>query len=439
MSAPPRIESPSNTTSASILLILTVLSAGVSYTISILVANWIGADQFENYAVSIAMLGMFSSLAEAGTGKYALKFVPANVITKRWDLIAGFWRFSVQLVATLSVAITLVVILGDLVDDNKLGSHPIGIGVLLLFTVAGAGVSVDFIMANRMPVRGALISRLLIPGMTLLTMTAVQYSLGLDVFKALISFGFGSFVGTVTAIALFARHAPRQVFSSPPTYQRMVWIRECSYFAATAFLMNWIFRASVVVIELLPIAEREVGYFAAALETGGLVLLLSKSTDKLFQPELSVVIEEKNWEHGFHLRRKRFTLIGTGCTLFLLLMILFGKQFLALYGKEFVAGYPALICVSVGYCVWTMFSLAPSYLRFTGRDALLFIIIFLGAISMAVATAVLALPYGATGAGIAFCIVLSSVSLTFLFFANRDLKRHRNLESSQDLPSPDQG
>jgi len=123
-----------------------------------------------------------------------------------------------------------------------------------------------------------------------------------------------------------------------------------------------------VVLEFLPILEAEVTCFAAALETGCLILLLAKSTDKTFQPELSVILAQHSWKAGVQLRRNRYVLVGSGCEIFMLVTVVSGKSILEMYGGEFVPGYPAMCFVAAGGSASTMFSLAPAFLRFPGHN-----------------------------------------------------------------------
>ena len=112
--------------------------------------------------------------------------------------------------------------------------------------------------------------------------------------------------------------------------------------------------------------------------------------------------------------------MGCCCAGFLLTIILFGREILGLYGSEFVGGYPALCFVSVGACASTMFSLAPVYLRFRERSVFVIAAIVVAAILMVILTWSLGIYYGATGAGIAFCIVLCTLAVTCLVVALRD-------------------
>lgn len=176
---------------------------------------------------------------------------------------------------------------------------------------------------------------------------------------------------------------------------------------------------SLLLLEVLPVPETEVACFAAAMETGCLILLLAKSTDKLFQPELSLLLAQRSWDAGERLRRTRIRLVGSGCGLFMLVIILFGKSILGLYGPQYLPGYPALCFISFGTCVATTFSLAPAFLRFSGGHQFVIGTTIGGAVSMTILTIGLGHHFGASGAGAAFGITMAAVALLFYFAANR--------------------
>jgi len=131
----------------------------------------------------------------------------------------------------------------------------------------------------------------------------------------------------------------KQLLTTAPEYHRSKWLPQCAYFAAFSFPASWTLKISLVVLEFLPILEAEVTCFAAALETGCLILLLAKSTDKTFQPELSVILAQHSWKAGVQLRRNRYVLVGSGCEIFMLVTVVSGKSILEMYGGEFVPGY----------------------------------------------------------------------------------------------------
>ena len=294
-----------------LLVVISVLGVGVGYAASITAARILGPAAFENYAVAIATLSLLATLAEAGVGKYALKVVPgyAPHSSGRWLPAIGD---SVSR-ATLMISTVLAVggIMWEGVQIDEFGGYPLGVAAFFLPAAALAAVGVDFVMANRAAVAGTVIARLVIPGTTLILLIAAgKWLSNVSGGIAVTCFGIGSVIGAVVCGMAFRLTSPRQIFSVAPKYDRGEWLRECGYFMGVSFLMSWILRVSLVILELLPVAEAEVGYFAAALETGCLILLLSKSTDKLFQPDMSVIVQEGDIARGIRLRNRRYMFVA---------------------------------------------------------------------------------------------------------------------------------
>ena len=119
------------------------------------------------------------------------------------------------------------------------------------------------------------------------------------------------------------------------------------------------------------------------------------------------------------MRKRRLIWVGATCTVFLTVIVLAGKPILGLYGTSFVSGYPALILIATGCCFWSMFSLAPAYLKFSGLNQLVLFVTATAAFVMIALTLLLGYWWGTTGAGIAFFLVLTSTSSTFLWLARK--------------------
>ena len=425
--------------SAAILVILSFISLAISYATSILVARSLGPVGFESYAVAIATLTLLSTVSESGVGKLAIQMLPVYQASGKWQLTAGFWRFSIRLVLLVSCLVALLVLLGDLSQQRSNEDHSILIAALFLPAAALAGVGIDFVMAIRAPILGAAIARLVIPMTTLgLIMLCMHFISSFDAPLAVSCFGVGSMVGVILVICVYRNRSPTEVLKAKPAFDRPYWIRECLTFLTLATLVSWIFRSSVIALDLLSLAPEDVASFAAAAETGGLILLLSKSTDKYFQPYLAVFIERHAWSEGDAMRKRRLIWVGATCSVFLIVILLAGKSILRLYGDSFVSGYPALVLIAIGCCFWSMFSLAPAYLKFSGLNRLVLIITATSAIAMITLTLLLGRWLGTTGAGIAFCMVLTITSLAFLWLARLHfLDQSRNSETAKSPPVND--
>ena len=135
------------------------------------------------------------------------------------------------------------------------------------------------------------------------------------------------------------------------------------------------------------------------------------------------MIEREAWEQGEIVRRRRWIFVGSVCLIFMILIILFGRWILKLYGESFASGYPHLCLIAAGSCVWTLFSLSSSYLKFSGLNRLVLMVAASAAVLMACLTYGLGYYWGTTGAAMAFCVVLIGTSLAFRLLAIRQYRR----------------
>jgi hypothetical protein len=271
----------------------------------------------------------------------------------------------VRTVLFVSTLLAICVILAKSLHDHRFTQNPLSIAVLFLPTSAVCGLGIDLVMANLAPLTGMFIARVLLPLTTLFILALVNNFV--DHFTATVAiacYGAGSVAGVIYCVTAFLKSSPQELLITKPDYHRKEWLPQYAYFSAFEFLATWTVKVSLIVLKMLPVPDTELACFTAAMETGCLILLLAKSTDKLFQPEMSVILSQKSWDAGKRLRRTRYWLVGTGCGLFMVVIVLFGKSILRLYGPAFVPGYPALCAIAFGASLTTMFSLAPAFLRF---------------------------------------------------------------------------
>ena len=94
-------------------------------------------------------------------------------------------------------------------------------------------------------------------------------------------------------------------------------------------------------------------------------------------------------------------------------MVIFGRPILGLFGKDFVAGYPALVLIAVGTGIGVMFSMAPLCLQFVGQNRLVLGITMAAGLLNIGLLFPLASRWGATGAAAAYAISLGVMFLAF--------------------------
>lgn len=416
---------------AALMVAISIISSVVGFLTTILIARLLGPADFPDYAIAVATLMFLATFCEFGTGKYAMRIYPEFVAKNEWGLLRGYWLFSILLVVTCSILLGILTMIWERLNPGTPRNEVLTTAVWFLAPTALVAVISEFVMANRRPVTGAIITRLVCPVFTLSSLLCIYFVAGkVSLQTAVICFGMSGVVGLLAASWFLQRSMNPVGKSAKRAYQIPDWVRHCLWFSFLALLTTWLFKISVLLLYALNIEEIEVARFVAAMETACFILLVAKSTNKFYQPELAAIISNGDWKLGLRMKKSRRVLIGSASGAYFLLMVFFGKIILGWFGDEFIDGYFALLMISAGTCVATTFAMAPEYLKFTNQLKTVLLVYFLGGLTLVVSTSLLAVPYGANGAAAAFGCVVVLTTLVFAGIVERQLRMKPDLSDT---------
>ncbi len=416
--------SPSQGKQTAVLLLFSLAFFALSYATAILIARRLGADGYDDYAVAISSATILATLAEMGTGKFAMRIMPVLVEKEQWSLAKGYKRFSAAWILVVSLVLALVVTVSEGFADGKFGNYALGLVILFLPAMAWVGAGTELVMANQAAIRAALITRVLVPGSTLALAAAwILSPYALTAPRAVLCYGAGWVAGLLAVLLILPQTTPREVRTASAEYQPRAWFTGALPFLFFALLATILAKVGVIVLEMVYPEEAMVAVYAVAADTGTFIYIVAKSTDKLFLPGISLMIERRDSAGLRRARVRRWTWLGAFCGGFLLVVFLFGKNILSLFGEEFVEGYTALCIIAIATSVWTLTSIAPSYLKYVQRSPLVVV-----ATGLAVAAHVglcfpLGYRFGATGAALSYAIPVVVLYTTLSIVANRHLRQ----------------
>lgn len=406
-----------------LMVVANIFAVGIGYGITIVLARNLTHYGFEQYVGTLATLGLLASLGEAGFGKYALKIVPVYVAHNSLGLLRGYLAYAFLGCIGVSLLVGGVTLLVELPMRTSTSERVILIALFFLPAMAGFGVAVDFLLSLRRAATATLIARIIVPATTLGLLGVALASDRLSPYVAVLCFGLGSLLGMLLAAGLSIAIVVPMAREAVVDFKLVDWTRRGLSYMTVGFLISWIFKAPLVLAHHMPHGVNQLAILAPAFETGCLALLLSKSTDKYFQPTLSMVIEMQDWDYGAQVRRRRLALLGVGVSLYLATIFVFGKQILSLYGGDFESAYPALCVIAVGSSVWTIFSLAPSFLLYVGERKQLLVSLFVHGVLLAVLSASLMRYFGVMGSAVAYTVTVTSLAITNQQLAQRYIRR----------------
>jgi O-antigen/teichoic acid export membrane protein len=406
------------------LLFFSLGSFLLSYATAIVFARAMGVNGYDDYAVAVSSLTILATLAEMGTGKYALRIIPAYRNNKFWSLSKGYFRYSFSLILIISLILVSITKIFGYIENGIFGSYVLGIGILFLPVIAWVGAGSEFIIANMAIIRSALVTRLLVPGITLLLgIFWVQSHNEISSIQGILFYGFGWVIGLFAIIFLLQKTVQTGILKAKAGYYSRDWTTNILPFLFFALLITTLTKVGVIVLEIVRPQEATVAIYAVAAETGAFIYLIAKSIDKMFLPDVSVLIERKDIDGLRSIQKYRLLWLGPACTLFLLVIFFFGKRILSLFGPEFISGYPALCIIAVSTSVWTMASLTPVFLKYIGKYHLVIVLTTLSVIAHIGLCFLLGYYYGSTGAALSFAIPVILLYISMSVFARYHLRK----------------
>ena len=165
---------------------------------------------------------------------------------------------------------------------------------------------------------------------------------------------------------------------------------------------------------------------------GALLLLIARCTDKFYQPQMTIIIESGRWEEGWQRRNRRLLVMRCVSIFYVLMMVLFGKTILGMYGPGFSAAYPALLLISLAASVWTVCSPSPDFLRFVGQTKGVVLMTGAGVALLIGLCAWLGWAYGATGTAAGFLIASILTAGSQRVLAVRHFKRQMAIAAKDE-------
>ncbi len=406
------------------LLAFSLGSFALSYGTAIVFARALGANGYDDYAVAISSAVILSTLAEMGTGKYALRIIPAYSERRDWSAAHGYIRFSAGLILVTSSLLAIAGTAWEYFKDGQFGNYALGFVLLFLPIMAWVGAGSELLTANRAAIQSAFITRLLVPGATLIfAIIWVASPWDLTASQGVLCYGTGWMAGLIAVFVFLKQTTREEIYIAPTEHRTREWLVSIWPFLYFALLISVLAKIGVIILEFVAPQEATVAVYSAAAETGTFIYIVAKSTDKLYLPTVSTMLEQKDQSGLTQGRWDRWAWLGSLCATFLLVIVIFGKQILGLFGPEFVDGYAALCITAFATVVWTMSSLAPSYLKYVQRQQFVVVATTLTVLAHIVLCIPLGFWYGATGAAISYAIPVITMYLTMAIMATWELRK----------------
>ena len=331
--------------------IIRVASAAIAFISQILLARWMGSFEFGIYIYAWTWVLLIGGMADLGLASAAQRLIPEYTEHRKFALLRGFlggsrWLALVIASAVAGVGAIAVTLLSPHLAPETIVPLYLSCPMVAMFALwqvqGGIARSYNWVNLGLSPVY-------VLRQLMLLVLMGLAYAFGLptDAVTATI-------VGLITLLsvgagqlAILNRKLGDMVESGPRVYAPRVWLATSApIFVVEAFYLLLSYSDVIILQQYRP--ANEVAIYYAAVKTLALVAFIYYS--------VAQTIAHKFAEYHVTGERQRLTAFvkqSVGLTFWpslaaIILLLVFGRPLLRLYGADFVSGYYLMFIIAIG-------------------------------------------------------------------------------------------
>ena len=362
------VMTPLLTGSAAVALIW-VAGAGLQYVSLVLFARWMGAPDYGNYVVAIALGQILAIVSGLGLPFVLMRFVPGYVTGRDWTGLRGIVRRSRQL--TVAAGIAFAALLTAVLSIVRPGSLDITVLVL------GAWLTPAAALSNLESELGHSLNRVALaylfpvvadPLLCVGSALALKGMRGhLSATLLMMARYFSLAITLVLQFAVSQIVLPIAARGSKPRFETILWLKVSLPLLLVTGCYVVLARADLLTLGLFR-PPGEAGLYSAAAKTAGLGSLVLGVVNARGGPILS-----EAWSRGDRTRFDLFarTIVAWAVWASLVVSLVLwtgGSRILAMFGPGFSAGYAALAILVVGNLVNSAAGPVTTLAIITGRE-----------------------------------------------------------------------
>lgn len=404
---------------AGLVLFVRVVGAALTFGSQVLLARWMGVAEFGVFVYVWTWLLLSGCCIDLGLSSAAQRLIPQYRELGQPTLLRGFITASYWLSVASSIAVGVTCAFGIWIFQSSLG---VKLAVLLYIACATlpafaieqiqSGISRAYDWPGL-----ALVPPFIVRQAMVVVLIGALYTIGADVDArwAMLASSLSVWVSTLGAAVVLNRRLHRRWHSGPQSYDIPGWFSISLPILMVE--MSFLLLSYIDVLALMQFASPdEVAIYYAASKTIALVSFI----------HFAVTATTTHRFSGYYVAGKlgelrRLLAKATQWTLWpslvaIILLLLFGRPLLALFGVEFAKGYPLMFILSVGLLARAVIGPSERLLSMIGEWRLCFASYSIAFLANALLCVLLIPVWHSAGAGTAFsaALVIESALLWIL-------------------------
>lgn len=339
---------------ASVVLVLQLFSTGIVYLLQLLLAQWMGADEYGVYEFAIAIATVLAFLGGFGSSEAVLRFIPEYTIKHDWAHLRGIIWSSWGLTLVISLVISLGgtgLLLWMATSRNLDNVTALILGIWTIPLLAIAKLQLEMARAIHQMILAYVPSFILHPLLlmgvafiwflehrSLTSINAIACSLLLLPLILLIQ------------LQLIRHKFAPQISQVHPAYSLRQWL-------LVSLPLLFISGASLVLNQTdtltigLSLGTKEVGIYNAGFKTAGWVGFSLMSVNAIAAPLFASLYADGNLQELQKMVSAIARWIFLPALLIAIALVYFAEPILGLFGEEFIAAKWVMAAIALGQLV----------------------------------------------------------------------------------------
>ena len=351
----------------------TFFGLGLNYFYAVVLARILGPEQFGLYSLGLGCFALLSVIGLAGLDTAILRFVPALRAQSDGDGVGRSIRAALVLASGLSIVFAAVLLCGADSIANRLFHNNEASSVLSVFALSipflvVSTVSLAALQAFR-EVRWRTFVKYVCEPVVKVAVTLGLVWWGWGLMAALLALPVALGLTAVLALLPLRRILPKgsESASSNRAYRDV-------FYYSLPLLGGLIFNALATRSDVLLLgywsSMEEVGVYSAAFQTSAIMALMLGTLESIATPFLSESISKNDPREIRSLTGTTLRWTVTGTLPLCIVMVVFAKDIMGLFGSHFETGAICLIILAIGQFFYSATGCSHGMLLWAGHSKL---------------------------------------------------------------------
>lgn len=403
-----------------------IISTGLSFLTSVVLARLLGVSEYGIYIYAISWKGLLGFVAIFGFDRLLIKEISVLHSKHSWNEMSALLRLSNKITAFTSTTLLLLAILTVwLLMRNNNSELFIALSIAfvsLLPSTLGSLRSATLSGLN-LVILGQLPELIFLPSIFIILVGFSHLFLGddLDLISIMTVWLISVFMNFLIGSFILFKKLPKSVAISIPRYERSrEWVSSALPFIFISGMNVLLGKTDIIMLGTMA-STSEVGIYAVCSRTSQFVSFVLIAMNSALGPNIARLYANGQKEKLQNIVTKTTRLVSLAALPIVLAIVFLGNWLLSLYGDEFTSGYLTLIILSISQLANVATGSVGLLLNMTGHQNEVAIGIGISAGLNLILNLLLIPLLGILGAAIATAISMILQNIHLMFIVSRRL------------------